>query len=201
MIKSYVLADSCKRTDNQDNDHNESFDDSRKYNKKDSRRTKFSPILSPLEDQTSWSAPAQILKIKKRKWLILWKRNKLMTPMPKKKRVLIKKAKINKYSIYRILLNTPLPGHEQSKPSRHHSEVHIDKKLYGIDATIGLVDDPDKKQSINPKDVAIPESEFKLQSLKPIVLSVIRNVNLIETSDCVFKVGRTIGITKGRIDD
>ncbi|GET53905.1 hypothetical protein GLOIN_2v1782266 [Rhizophagus irregularis DAOM 181602=DAOM 197198] len=77
----------------------------------------------------------------------------------------------------------------------------IDKKLYGIDATIGLVDDPDKKQSINPKDVAIPESEFKLQSLKPIVLSGIRNVNLIETSDCVFKVGRTIGITKGRIDD
>ncbi|PKY36288.1 hypothetical protein RhiirB3_458560 [Rhizophagus irregularis] len=48
-----------------------------------------------------------------------------MTPMPKKKRVLIKKAKINKYSIYRILLNTPLPGHEQSKPSRRHSEDHV----------------------------------------------------------------------------
>jgi len=77
----------------------------------------------------------------------------------------------------------------------------IDKKLYGIDATIGLVDDPDKKQSINPKDVAIPESEFKLQSLKPIVLSGIRDVNLIETSDCVFKVGRTTGLTKGRICD
>ncbi|CAB4423371.1 unnamed protein product [Rhizophagus irregularis] len=123
--KKDVLADSCKRTDNQDNDHNESFDDSRKYNKKDSRRTKFSPILSPLEDQTSWSAPAQILKIKKRKWLILWKRNKLMTPMPKKKRVLIKKAKINNYGIYRILLNTPLPGHERSKPSRRHSEDHV----------------------------------------------------------------------------
>ncbi|PKY63549.1 hypothetical protein RhiirA4_492904 [Rhizophagus irregularis] len=48
-----------------------------------------------------------------------------MTPMPKKKRVLIKKAKINKYSIYRILLNTPLPSHEQSKPSRRHSEDHV----------------------------------------------------------------------------
>ncbi|PKC08926.1 hypothetical protein RhiirA5_399022 [Rhizophagus irregularis] len=47
----------------------------------------------------------------------------------------------------------------------------IDKKLFGIDAAIALVDDPDKKQSINPKDVAIPESEFKLRSLKPIVLS------------------------------
>uniref|UniRef100_U9TST7 Uncharacterized protein n=1 Tax=Rhizophagus irregularis (strain DAOM 181602 / DAOM 197198 / MUCL 43194) TaxID=747089 RepID=U9TST7_RHIID len=53
-------------------------------------------------------------------------RNKLMTPMlVKKKRVLIKKAKINRYSIYRILLNTPLPGHERSKPSRHHSEDHL----------------------------------------------------------------------------
>ncbi|POG64988.1 hypothetical protein GLOIN_2v1782266 [Rhizophagus irregularis DAOM 181602=DAOM 197198] len=74
----------------------------------------------------------------------------------------------------------------------------IDKKLYGVDAAIALVDDPDKKQSINPKDVAIPESEFKLQSLKPIVLSGIRDVNLIETSDCVFKVGRTTGLTKGQ---
>ncbi|CAG8568902.1 8014_t:CDS:2, partial [Rhizophagus irregularis] len=46
--------------------------------------------------------------------------------------------------------------------------------------------------------VAIPESEFKLQSLKPIVLSGIRDVNLIETSDCVFKVGRTTGLTKGQ---
>ncbi|PKK77705.1 hypothetical protein RhiirC2_844122 [Rhizophagus irregularis] len=40
-LKKDVLADSCKRTDNQDNDHKESFDDSRKYNKKDSRRTNF----------------------------------------------------------------------------------------------------------------------------------------------------------------
>ncbi|CAG8528772.1 10926_t:CDS:2 [Rhizophagus irregularis] len=71
----------------------------------------------------------------------------------------------------------------------------IDKKLFGIDAAIALVDDPDKKQSINPKDVAIPESEFKLRSLKPIVLSGIRDVNLIETSDCVFKVGRSGSIT------
>ncbi|CAB5396221.1 unnamed protein product [Rhizophagus irregularis] len=39
----------------------------------------------------------------------------------------------------------------------------IDKKLFGIDAAIALVDDPDKKQSINLKDVAIPESEnFRL---------------------------------------
>ncbi|GBC30687.1 uncharacterized protein OCT59_015849 [Rhizophagus irregularis] len=70
MIKSYVLADSCKRTDNQDNDHNESFDDSRKYNKKDSRRTKFSPILPPLEDQTSWPAPAQVLIKDKEKEMV-----------------------------------------------------------------------------------------------------------------------------------
>ncbi|CAG8718444.1 7352_t:CDS:2, partial [Rhizophagus irregularis] len=147
-----------------------------------SRRTKFSPILPPLEDQTSWPAPAQVLIKDKEKEM----------------------AKINKYSIYRILLNTPLPGHEQSKPSRHHSEDHVGiaERIVGVrEETKRLVDDPDKKQSINPKDVAIPESEFKLQSLKPIVLSGIRNVNLIETSDCVFKVGRTIGITKGRIDD
>ncbi|GBC31485.2 hypothetical protein GLOIN_2v1764175 [Rhizophagus irregularis DAOM 181602=DAOM 197198] len=39
----------------------------------------------------------------------------------------------------------------------------IDKKLFGIDAAIALVDDPDKKQSINPKDVAIPESELCIQ--------------------------------------
>lgn len=77
----------------------------------------------------------------------------------------------------------------------------IDNKLYGVDAAIALVDDPDKKLSINPKDVAIPESEFKVQSLKPIMLSGIRDVNLIETSDCVFKVGRATGLTKGRIDE
>ncbi|CAB4480320.1 hypothetical protein RhiirA5_487387 [Rhizophagus irregularis] len=122
-----VIVDSRKRTDNQDNDHNESFDDSRKYNKKDSRRTKSSPILPPLEDQTSWPAPAEVLiKDKEKETVDSSEKKQINDSNAKKEESSSKKGK-DKWVRYipNITHNTPLPGHERSKPSRRRSEDHV----------------------------------------------------------------------------
>ncbi|PKC01729.1 hypothetical protein RhiirA5_504459 [Rhizophagus irregularis] len=47
--------------------------------------------------------------------------NKLPAPA----KVLIKDKEKEMVAIYLILFNTPLPGHERSKPSRRHSEDHV----------------------------------------------------------------------------
>ncbi|GBB90915.1 hypothetical protein RclHR1_00180053 [Rhizophagus clarus] len=122
-----VLADTRKRTENQDNDHNESFDDSRKYNKKDSRRTKPSPILPPLEDQTSWPAPAEVLIKDKEKETIDSSEKKQSNDSNAKKEESSSKKGKDKWVRYipNITHNTPLPGHERSKPSRRRSEDHV----------------------------------------------------------------------------
>jgi len=77
----------------------------------------------------------------------------------------------------------------------------INKKSYGVDAAIALVNNPDKKRYIYSKDFAIPDTIFKNRSLEPIKISGIKDVSLIIASELVFKVGRTTGLTKGRIDD
>jgi len=122
-----ALVDTRKRTDNQDNDHNDSFDDSRKYNKKESRKPKSPPILPPLEDQSSWPAPAEVLiKDKEKETNDSSEKKQPNDSNAKKEDGSSKKGK-DKWIPYipNITHNTPLPGHDRSKPHRRRSEDHV----------------------------------------------------------------------------
>ncbi|CAI2164549.1 3344_t:CDS:10 [Funneliformis geosporum] len=120
-----VLIDTHKRTDNQDNDHEPLDEDSRRYNKKESRKPKSLPMLPPLEDQTIWPAPAEVLIKDKEKETNDSSEKKQSNESNIKKEDNTKKGK-GKWMPYKVTIthNTPLPGHERSK-ARRRSEDHI----------------------------------------------------------------------------
>ncbi|PKY45755.1 hypothetical protein RhiirA4_517782 [Rhizophagus irregularis] len=81
----------------------------------------------------------------------------------------------------------------------------VNGKSYGVDAAIASLEliNNNRKNDIRPKDFSIPKSAFEKYSLKvPFQFSkAIDDVNSFDTSKSIFKVGRTTGLTKGRIPD
>ncbi|RIA82146.1 hypothetical protein C1645_835849 [Glomus cerebriforme] len=126
--KEVLVDTNRKKTDNnQDNDHNDSYDDPTKKFKKEPRKQKPTPILPPLEDQTSWPAPAEVLIKDKEKETIDSSEKKQTNDSNAKKDDGSSKKGKDKWVRYipTITHNTPLPGHERSKPSRRRSEDHV----------------------------------------------------------------------------
>jgi hypothetical protein len=85
------------------------------------------------------------------------------------------------------------------------SNYNTDQLSYGVDAAIASLEliDNNRKRYIQPKNFAIPNSTFEEYSLMvPFQLSgIIENINSIDISKYIFKVGRTTGLTKGCIPD
>ncbi|CAB4379145.1 unnamed protein product [Rhizophagus irregularis] len=81
----------------------------------------------------------------------------------------------------------------------------VGRSSYGIDAAIASLEliDNNRKRYIRPKNFAISNSAFEKYSLTvPFQLSgIIKDINSVDTSKSIFKVGRTTGLTKGRIPD
>lgn len=81
----------------------------------------------------------------------------------------------------------------------------VDRSSYGVDAAIASLEliDNNRKRYIRPKEFVIPNSAFEEFSLTvPFQLSgIIKDINAFDTSKSIFKVGRTTGLTKGRIPD
>nr|CAG8591195.1 3493_t:CDS:10 [Entrophospora candida] len=113
---------------------NSSPEDSRRYYKKDSRRSKPlsqpipAPIIPPLEDQNSWPAPAEVLIKDKEKEVnseSSEKKQSLPNELGLKKEESPKKGKGKwiPYEELTITHNPPLPGHDRPK-TRRRSEDH-----------------------------------------------------------------------------
>ncbi|CAH1762445.1 15346_t:CDS:10 [Entrophospora sp. SA101] len=108
--------------------------DSRRYYKKDPRRSKPlsqptpAPIIPPLEDQNSWPAPAEVLIKDKEKEVnseSSEKKQSLPNELGLKKEESPKKGKGKwiPYEELTITHNPPLPGHDRPK-TRRRSEDH-----------------------------------------------------------------------------
>jgi hypothetical protein len=79
----------------------------------------------------------------------------------------------------------------------------MDKSSYGVDAAIALL--KQDLRDIKPSHFIIRDRAFEEVSIEPVLLSgfkdVIKNVGSIDSSEPIFKVGRTSGLTKGYIKE
>ncbi|CAG8657058.1 2182_t:CDS:10 [Cetraspora pellucida] len=94
----------------------------KRFAKKESKKQKPPPILPPLEDQSSWPAPAEVLIKDKEKEQTESSEKKQSIDIGTKDSPRRGKGKWIKYTPI-ITHNAPLPSHERSKP-RRRSEDH-----------------------------------------------------------------------------
>ncbi|CAG8454985.1 3952_t:CDS:2 [Scutellospora calospora] len=118
-----VTTTDIKKSENLNIDQQEPPDDFKRFAKKDSKKQKQPPILPPLEDQTSWPAPAEVLIKDKEKEQTDSSEKKQSNDIGTKDNQKRGKGKWIKYTPI-ITHNTPLPSHERSKP-RRRSEDHV----------------------------------------------------------------------------
>ncbi|CAG8691683.1 12670_t:CDS:10, partial [Racocetra persica] len=111
-----------KKTENLNIDQQEPSDDYKRFAKKESKKQKPPPILPPLEDQSSWPAPAEVLIKDKEKEQTETSEKKQSIDIGTKDSPKRGKGKWIKYTPI-ITHNAPLPSHERSKP-RRRSEDH-----------------------------------------------------------------------------
>ncbi|KAF0497666.1 La-related protein 1 [Gigaspora margarita] len=114
-----------KKTENSNIDQQEpsSDDFNKRIAKKESKKQKPPPILPPLEDQSSWPAPAEVLIKDKEKEQTESSEKKQSIDLGTKDSPKRGKGKWIKYTPI-ITHNAPLPNHERTKP-RRRSEDHV----------------------------------------------------------------------------
>ncbi|CAG8561351.1 10400_t:CDS:2 [Rhizophagus irregularis] len=79
---------------------------------------------------------------------------------------------------------------------------YIGGKFYGVDAAIASLELIDR--DVRPKEFAIPDFAFEKYSLTVPQISgsiSIKDIKSFDTDNNIFKVGRTTGLTKGRIPE
>ncbi|CAG8559930.1 7485_t:CDS:10 [Diversispora eburnea] len=122
--KEKEVVNNGKKIETREIDQKEQPDDNKRFSKKESKKSKPPPILPPLEDQTSWPAPAEVLIKDKEKEHVDSSEKKQPNDNVTKKEESPKRGK-GKWIPYTPIIthNTPLPNHDRTKP-RRRSEDH-----------------------------------------------------------------------------